>query len=386
MATAEGQKRRLSSTIDEQERPFVLSRAFFSGTQRVGPIWTGDNGADWDHLAASVPMVVSIGIAGLPFNGADVGGFFGNPDAELMTRWYQLGAYYPFFRGHAHLESNRREPWLFGEEATRRIRDAIQERYRILPYMYTQFLHANVSGTPILRPIWYEFPKAEGISHREHIFMVGPSLLVVPALQQGQEKVTVSLPESVTWYDAKNGALMAPGLVNFRAFQATCSLDDGAKTYFRGGTTMATKERRRRSTEAMAEDPYTLYVALDVYQKAEGDLYIDDGRSYAFQKGKYVYKRFEFENYVLSSTSLQLPELATADASFRPTNAIERIVVLGIAGGPRDWVATMNGVELDGGPGRMFVGERGADVAFVIRKPAILAADDWEISFSKVTQ
>lgn len=386
MATAEGQKRRLSSNLDEQERPFVLSRAFFSGTQRVGPIWTGDNGADWDHLAASVPMVVSIGLAGLPFNGADVGGFFGNPDGELMTRWYQLGAYYPFFRGHAHLDSNRREPWLFGEDATRRIRDAIQERYRILPYMYTQFLHANLSGTPILRPIWYEFPKAEGISHREHIFMVGPSLLVVPALQQGQQTVTVSLPESATWYDAKTGSIVAPNAVNFRAFQDSCTLDEGPRAYLRGGTTMITKERRRRSSEAMAKDPYTLYVALNLHQKAEGDLYIDDGRSYAFQKGKYVYKRFEFEDYVLSSKSVQLPEMAVADASFRPTNAIERIVVLGMAGGPRDWVARLNGVELEAGPGKMFVGERGADVAFVIRKPAILAADDWEISFSKVTQ
>lgn len=149
---------------------------------------------------------------------------------------------------------------------------------------------------------------------------------------------------------------------------------------------MTTKERRRRSTEAMAEDPYTLYVTLSVYQKAEGDLYIDDGRSFAFQKGKYVYKRFEFQDYVLSSKSVQLPELAVVDASFRPTNAIERIVVLGLAGGPRNWTAKMNGVELDGGPGKMFVGERGADVAFVIRKPAILAADDWEISFSKATQ
>jgi alpha 1,3-glucosidase len=252
--------------------------------------------------------------------------------------------------------------------------------------MYTQFLHANLSGTPILRPIWYEFPKAEGISHREHIFMVGPSLLVVPALQQGQQKVTVSLPESATWYDAKTGSIVAPNAVNFRAFQDSCTLDEGPRAYLRGGTTMITKERRRRSSEAMAKDPYTLYVALNLHQKAEGDLYIDDGRSYAFQKGKYVYKRFEFEDYVLSSKSVQLPEMAVADASFRPTNAIERIVVLGMAGGPRDWVARLNGVELEAGPGKMFVGERGADVAFVIRKPAILAADDWEISFSKVTQ
>ncbi len=71
-------------------------------------------------------MMLSIGITGNTFSGADVGGFFGNPDAELMVRWYQLGALYPFFRGHAHLEAKRREPWLFGEEATGIIRAAIR--------------------------------------------------------------------------------------------------------------------------------------------------------------------------------------------------------------------------------------------------------------------
>jgi Glycosyl hydrolases family 31 len=81
-----------------------------------------------------------------------VGGFFGNPDAELLTRWYQLGAYYPFFRGHAHLETNRREPWLFGEEATGRIRAAIRARYALLPYIYTLFRAANTEGAVLAAP------------------------------------------------------------------------------------------------------------------------------------------------------------------------------------------------------------------------------------------
>lgn len=77
------------------------------------------------------------------FPGADVGGFFGNPDADLLTRWYQVGAYYPFFRGHAHLDTKRREPWLFGEPYTTLIRDAIRTRYALLPYVYTVFYEAH---------------------------------------------------------------------------------------------------------------------------------------------------------------------------------------------------------------------------------------------------
>ncbi len=74
----------------------------------------------------------------------------------------QVGIFYPFFRGHAHLETQRREPWLFGEPATTRIREAIRERYSLLPYIYTLFRHANMTGQPVLRPLWFEFPDAKG--------------------------------------------------------------------------------------------------------------------------------------------------------------------------------------------------------------------------------
>ena len=104
-------------------------------------------------------MTLTLGLTGLTWSGADVGGFFGNPDAELMTRWYQLGIYYPFFRGpHAHLDTKRREPWTFGGEHTARIRDAIRRRYQLMPYLYTLFEAANREGSPVARPLWYEFP------------------------------------------------------------------------------------------------------------------------------------------------------------------------------------------------------------------------------------
>src|SRR5436190_3272096 len=99
----------------EIRRPFVLTRSFYAGSQRLGAVWTGDNLASWGHLAASLPMILNFGIAGFPFAGADVGGFFGNPSKELLTRWYQTGAFYPFFRAHAHIDTRRREPYMAGE-------------------------------------------------------------------------------------------------------------------------------------------------------------------------------------------------------------------------------------------------------------------------------
>ena len=82
---------------------------------------------------------------------ADVGGFFKTPSTELLVRWYQTGAYQPFFRAHAHLDTPRREPWLFGPENTALIRDAVRQRYTLMPYWYLQFYHAHHTGQPVMR-------------------------------------------------------------------------------------------------------------------------------------------------------------------------------------------------------------------------------------------
>ncbi|MCL4127558.1 UNVERIFIED_CONTAM: hypothetical protein GTU68_028448, partial [Idotea baltica] len=106
-------------------------------------------------------MILSQSISGITHIGADVGGFFGNPDAQLLCRWYQAAAYTTFFRAHAHIDTKRREPWLFGEEALTIIREAIRDHYRILPYIYTLFYENELTGAPPARPLWVEFPSDE---------------------------------------------------------------------------------------------------------------------------------------------------------------------------------------------------------------------------------
>lgn len=139
-ATADGLVRRSPTTGGAaQQRPFVLSRAFWAGSQRYGAIWTGDNRADWSHLQIAAPMLLSISVAGLSFVGADVGGFFGDATPELFTRWYQAGSFTPFFRGHAHHDSKRREPWVYGEPYTSILRSTAMQRYALLPLWYTVF-------------------------------------------------------------------------------------------------------------------------------------------------------------------------------------------------------------------------------------------------------
>jgi alpha 1,3-glucosidase len=405
MATAEGLKRRgFKEQGPDGDRPFVLSRAFFAGTQRIGAIWTGDNGADWDHLEVSVPMLLTIGVTGLPFSGADVGGFFGNPDAELMTRWYQLGAFYPFFRGHAHLESKRREPWLFGEETTSHIREAIRRRYRMLPYIYTLFLHANVSGSPLMRPLWYEFPQDENLHDEDKVFMLGNAIAVAPVLAQGKTSVRVVLPQeegknkkNTVWYDGDNGtAIAANGAAVTKKpieFTAPAAIDT-IKHFLRGGTMVPLKEQARRSSSAMATDPVTLIIALDANGEAKGDLYADDGRSFAFQRGQYSYKTFEFTaNGILTSTKGELPKTAglpVSDAKYNSGVVVDKIVVLGLVDGPEGWAVevveggsgSVNG-KLDAAPGPLSLKPGLPNVALVVRKAHLPVSGNWKLKFTK---
>ncbi|CAJ0631276.1 14465_t:CDS:10 [Entrophospora sp. SA101] len=239
-------------------RPFVLSRAFFAGTQRYGAIWTGDNAASWDHLAISTPMLLTIGISGVPFSGADVGGFFGNPAPELLVRWYQVGAFQPFFRAHAHIDTKRREPWLMDEPYTGYIREAIRSRYTLLPLWYTLFYEASIKGLPIIRPMFVVFPDDEDAFAIEDQFFVGDSLLVKPIVKEGQTSTEI--------YFSENDKIK---INSHKAVEIEAPLDK-IPVFIKGGSIIPQRQRIRRSSAAMILDPITLVIGLDKKGEANG--------------------------------------------------------------------------------------------------------------------
>ncbi|EPY32985.1 alpha 1,3-glucosidase [Strigomonas culicis] len=126
------------------KRPFILSRSFFPGLQRYAAVWTGDNMAQWSHLASTLPELLSLSMSNIPFVGADIGGFFFNTDEDLFVRWMQSAIFYPFMRSHTHLETKRHEPWTYSKEAQVLIRNSLALRYALIPYLYTAFYKAHV--------------------------------------------------------------------------------------------------------------------------------------------------------------------------------------------------------------------------------------------------
>jgi alpha 1,3-glucosidase len=139
-------------------------------------------------------MLLSISVAGLPFVGADVGGFFTNPDPELLVRWYQAGAFYPFFRAHAHLDTRRREPWLFDADKAAIMREAVRLRYQLLPLWYVLFYESHKSGLPVMRPVWVEFSRDKNTYEMDDQFMVGSYLMVKPIVEQYATTTQLYLP------------------------------------------------------------------------------------------------------------------------------------------------------------------------------------------------
>ncbi len=120
-----------------------------------------------------------------------------------MSYFMQAAAYQPFFRAHAHLDTRRREPWLLAEPNMIAIREAISERYRLLPYWYTLFYQSEQDGGAVMRPLWVEFPDSKEIFKVEDSHMVGSALLVHPVTDAGATSVSVYLPGNSgdVWYD-----------------------------------------------------------------------------------------------------------------------------------------------------------------------------------------
>lgn len=195
-------------------RPFVLSRAGTAGIQRVAAVWTGDAPSDWAGLANQLPMLLGLGLSGVPFVGSDVGGYSGNASPELYARWMALGSISPFFRAHVTSGVPGQEPWRFGVEVEDVSRAFILERSRLLPYLYGLFAEAQAEGAPILRPMAYEFqddPRFVAVGDQA---MLGPWLLVAPVVTPGAATRTVVLPAG-RWFERHSGAVYeGPGVID----------------------------------------------------------------------------------------------------------------------------------------------------------------------------
>ncbi len=258
-------------------RPFVLTRSSYLGGQRYAATWTGDNVSSWQHLRWSVPMVLNLGLSAQPVSGPDIGGFAGTPSPELFAHWIGLGALLPFCRTHNSLTGDQ-EPWSFGAEVEEISRTALARRYRLLPYLYTLFYEASVTGLPIARPLSFANPADPALRAEDHAFLLGGDVLVQPQLDEHADREFPELRGSWRSFfpiGAEREAHRAHPTLQLRP-GAILPLGPGGET-----------------TEEAFAGPLTLVVCLDEAGRAEGKLYEDAGEGFDYREGDFLHTTYE---------------------------------------------------------------------------------------------
>jgi len=277
-STYEGVKK-----LNPDKRPLTITRATYAGGQRYSTIWTGDNASYDAHMLLGSRLVNSLGVSGFPFAGPDIGGFVGEPSKELITRWLSIGVYTPFMRTHVDYDHNYREPWIYGKESEKINRELINQRYRLMPYIYSTAYEATRSGLPVSRTlaINYSFDDQVYKTEFENEYLFGDNLLVAPVVST-QQFAKVYLPAG-GWYRLSNDTYYDGG----KEIIADAPLND-LPVFARAGAIIPMQSVTQNTTEKPDET-----LILHVYSGKEPTTftyYEDDGVSYEFEKGAY-YKR-----------------------------------------------------------------------------------------------
>jgi alpha-glucosidase len=313
------------------DRPFVMTRASYAGGQRYSTTWTGDNSSTWNHLRMAVPQLVNLGLSGFSLAGADVGGFAGSPPPDLLTKWIEIAAFQPIDRDHSAKGTRMHEVWVDGPAQENTRRRFIEERYRLMPYLYTTAEETSHDGLPIVRPLFLEFPDATDDGSPYDLltggseFLFGSRILVAP--NPSPEEIapyTVHLPPG-TWYDYWTGKLTRSKLAGTldleqrdkviaqKPLMVTPTLER-LPVYVRGGSILPIAPLTQSTTE-LPNGPLTLRVFPNGSESCAGEVYTDDGHSFDFRQGEFA--RIRFTCSVATDGSLHV-EIAKQEGHWKP--------------------------------------------------------------------
>ena len=226
------------------QRPFILMRAGYSGSQRYGMIpWSGDVGRSWGGLKAQPEIALQMGMQGMAYMHSDLGGFAGdNIDDELYVRWLQYGVFQPVFRPHA-AESVPPEPVFRKPEIKALAKEAVELRYELLPYNYTLSFLNSTKGTPLMRPMFFEEPSNLRIQNVSDQYLWGNAILVAPVMEAGVKEREIYFPQGSNWYSLQGQKVR--GGSNYKVAVEENSIP----VYFRGGSFVPMLKESIQSTE-----------------------------------------------------------------------------------------------------------------------------------------
>ena len=207
-------------------------------------------------MRVSVQTSIHMGMSGNNMFGHDIGGFIGSPSPELFLRWLAFGGYTTFFRNHALDTTAAKEPWAFGEPYTTMAREIINQRYRILPYLYSLHELAAREADPVLAATFFHFPEDVATYQQDTEYMLGPSLLVAPVFTAGATERTLYLPAGTDWYDLGTDQKYAGG----QEITVAAPLDH-IPVFVRAGSMLPLASVRQHVHETLAEDRIAFHLS-----------------------------------------------------------------------------------------------------------------------------
>lgn len=279
-ATYEGVKK-----FNFPKRPFIITRANYSGGQRYTSTWTGDNVASWEHLWLANVQIQRLCMSGMSFSGSDIGGFAEQPSGELYTRWLQLGIFHPFCRVHSSGDHGEQEPWFFGDEVLDIARKYVELRYQLLPYLYTAFHKYVHEASPILKPLVYYDQEDVQTHYRADEFIFGNQILVCPVQEPNVQGRRMYIPRG-KWYNFWNDKLVTGG----KEMWVDAPLDT-IPVYIKEGAVIPKYPVQQYVDELKIEE-----ISLDIYYKLgkeSSEFYEDAHDGYEYRQNIYSLRTFK---------------------------------------------------------------------------------------------
>ena len=274
------------------QRVFNLTRSAYAGQQRYGATsWSGDVEASWEQLAEQISAGLNFTMAGIPYWTHDIGGFFRdsksinpefdnqytNPEfIELLTRWFQFGAFSPIFRIHGY--KSETEIWRYNQEFEDIARKFIDIRYQLMPYIYSEAWKATTEGTLLMAPLAYQYPEDKNTWGIKDQFLFGESIMVGIVTEYKQRTKAMYLPEG-TWYNFWNDE-QGEGNQNITV---AAPLNE-TPIFVKSGSILPIGPKVQNVTERSQKS-----IGIVVYpgKDAEYTMYLDDGESYNYEQGTY---------------------------------------------------------------------------------------------------
>ena len=281
--------------VTDQKRVCILTRSAFAGQQRYGVInWSGDIGGTWKEYQRQIVAGLNFTMTGLPYWTTDIGGFFrpGHTQYsdenyhELLTRWFQWGAFSPIFRMHGYMSET--EPWKYGAKVEGNMQKMLNLRYRLLPYIYSEAWQVSSRGSTIMRPLLMDFRGDEQALSQPYQYMFGANLLVAPITAPGVSEWSVYLPAAPAWYDFWSGRRYE-GKQNVNAAAPL----DRLPLFVKAGAILPLGPMQQYAGEKSADE-----LELRIYEGADGHftLYEDEGDGYAYEAGHYATIGFTWDD------------------------------------------------------------------------------------------